>query len=546
MEEKDKNDAFIQALLEERDKLFQQNARLKSQLDSYAEVEAMKASYEKTINNKDIEIRSLKEQVERLLRQVWGKSSERFINEDPLQRRLDFDGLDLLPEEEELAKNAGQEIEEYKTKTVVVKIKEKPVRKVLPENLPRVEEHIYPENIDQENWVELEPVVTEILEHEPAKFYVRKIIRHVYAVKNKNMDVEKQVVTALMPMLPIAKSYVSSSLLAELVINKYVNHLPFHRQIQMFKQLGVSISSSTINDWFRESANLLRPLYYRLRELVLASDYIQVDETTIPIVHEEKHKTVKGYIWMVRAVIQNMVFFHYDQGSRAQKVVLGLLHNFQGALQTDGYEVYAMYENKKGVLPIGCWAHARRKFEEALKEDRVRAEYALTQIGMLYEVERRADQEKLSFEERAALRTRLSYPIMVAFEKWIVKEYPHVLPQGRIGKALKYTFKIYNKLSRYHLDGRYRIDNNLAENAIRPIALGRKNYLFCGNNSAAEDAAVMYSLLGCCKASEVNLRDWLVYVFDNIHNYDHDYSKDLAKLLPNNWKNKSKFLEIEK
>lgn len=137
MEEKDKNDAFIQALLEERDKLFQQNARLKSQLDSYAEVEAMKASYEKTINNKDIEIRSLKEQVERLLRQVWGKSSERFINEDPLQRRLDFDGLDLLPEEEVLAKNAGQEIEEYKTKTVVVKIKEKPVRKVLPENLPR-------------------------------------------------------------------------------------------------------------------------------------------------------------------------------------------------------------------------------------------------------------------------------------------------------------------------------------------------------------------------------------------------------------------------
>lgn len=143
MEEKDKNDAFIQALLEERDKLFQQNARLRSQLDGYAEVDAMKASYEKTINNKDIEIRSLKEQVERLLRQVWGKSSERFINEDPLQRRLDFDGLDLLPEEEDLAKNAGKEIEEYKTKTVVVKIKEKPVRKALPENPPRVEEHIY-------------------------------------------------------------------------------------------------------------------------------------------------------------------------------------------------------------------------------------------------------------------------------------------------------------------------------------------------------------------------------------------------------------------
>jgi hypothetical protein len=174
MEDKEKDRRIYTGSIGREDKLFQQNARLRSQLDGYAEVDAMKASYEKTINNKDIEIRSLKEQVERLLRQVWGKSSERFINEDPLQRRLDFDGLDLLPEEEELAKNAGQEIEEYKTKTVVVKIKEKPVRKVLPENLPRVEEHIYPENIDQENWVELEPVVTEILEHEPAKFYVRK------------------------------------------------------------------------------------------------------------------------------------------------------------------------------------------------------------------------------------------------------------------------------------------------------------------------------------------------------------------------------------
>ena len=187
-------------------------------------------------------------------------------------------------------------------------------------------------------------------------------------------------------------------------------------------------------------------------------------------------------------------------------------------------------------MPLGCWAHARRKFEEALKEDRVRAEYALEQIGMLYEVERMADDKNLSFEERAKMRSRLSYPLMCAFEKWILREYPAVLPKGRIGKALRYTYNIYHRLSRYHLDGRYRIDNNLAENAIRPVALGRKNYLFCGNHSAAEDAAVIYSLLGCCKAIDVNFRDWLVYVLDNIHSYDEDYSKDLAELLPKQWK----------
>ena len=171
-----------------------------------------------------------------------------------------------------------------------------------------------------------------------------------------------------------------------------------------------------------------------------------------------------------------------------------------------------------------------------MKEDQARASYALEQIGLLYDVERRADEEKLSYDERADLRSRLSYPIMVAFEKWLVNEYPKVLPKGRIGQAIKYTYGIYHKLTRYHLDGRLRIDNNLAENAVRGIALGRKNWLFCGNHEAAKNAAIMYSMLGCCKARGVNFRDWLVFFLNNVHNYDNDYSKDLAELLPHNFK----------
>ena len=190
-------------------------------------------------------------------------------------------------------------------------------------------------------------------------------------------------------------------------------------------------------------------------------------------------------------------------------------------------------------------AELRRKFEEALKEDKARASYALEQIGLLYDVERRADNENLSDEGRAELRSRLSYPIMVAFEKWIIGEYHKVLPKGRIGKALRYTYNIYHKLTRYHLDGKLKIDNakaclwhNLGENAIRPIALGRKNWLFCGNHDSAENAAIMYSMLGCCKAHEVNFRDWLVFFLNNIHKYDNDYAKDLAELLPHNFKPK--------
>lgn len=531
-------DSFIQALLAERDRLFQENSRLKSKLEDKTDVESLKSSYEETINHQQQKIISLEHQVAYLQRRVWGKSSERFIKEGPQQRRLDFDGLELLPEEKEEARLAEEEITHYKNRTAV-KEKSKPVRKPIPENIPRIEEHIYPENINIEECIELEPEITEVLEHKPEEFFVRRIIRHKYIARNKSVQTESIIVIPALPVLPLAKSYAGASLLAELMVNKYVNHLPFYRQIQMFKQLGVTLAPATINDWFSETADLLRPLYYRLREIVLSSNYIQVDESTLPIVKEEKLKTVKGYIWMVRAVMEDLVFFHYDHGSRAQKVVIPLLKDFQGALQTDGYEVYKMYEDKKGVLPLGCWAHARRKFEEALKEDKARAEYALAQIGMLYDVERRADEENLSFEGRSDLRCRLSYPIMVAFEKWLVNEYPKVLPRGRMGKAIKYTYEIYHRLTRYHLDGRYRIDNNLAENSIRPLALGRKNYLFCGNDDAAENAAVIYSLMGCCKAGEVNFREWLAHVLENIHDYDKDYSKDLAELLPHNRKSQS-------
>jgi transposase len=529
-------EVFLQQILEDRDALFRETSRLKSQLAGYESFESERASYQKLLGEKDETISKLKMQVEMLQRRIWGKSSERYINEDPLQRSLDFEGLDLLPEEKELATSAAEEIKQYKTIRILVKEKNHPVRKPLPENLPREECHIYPEHIDLENWTELEPEITEVLEHEPARCYVRRIIRHKYALKNKSMDVEKQVITAPMPILPIAKSYAGASILADITIDKYVYHLPFYRLIQMLRQQGIEISAATINDWFKAVADLMRPAWYRLMELVLSSDYIQSDETTVPVINKEKHKTVKGYIWMVRAVMLDLVFFYYDHGSRAQKVALHLFKDYQGVLQSDGYSVYDFYENKKGVLPIGCWAHCRRLYEEALKEDKARAEYALEQIGLLYDVERRADQEHRSYEERADLRSRWSYPIMVAFEKWMVKEYPKVLTKGRIGKAIRYTYRIYHKLTRYHLDGRLKMDNNLGENAIRPLAIGRKNWMFCGNHSAAENAAIMYSMFGCCKAQGVNYREWLIFFLNNIHKYDDDYSKDLADLLPHNFK----------
>lgn len=538
--EAQKQAEFINQLLAERDRLYQEASRLRDRLSDKTDVASLKADYEKKLSVKDEIILLQQAKIEALMRRIWGKSSEKFIHPDPLQRKIDFDGEDLLAEEKEAAEEAQKETDQYREKTIKVKVREKqtPVRQPLPEDLPRVEKHLYPEEAtaDKEVWTELAPEVTEVLEYKPGTFYVKRFIRHKYVLKDKSKEVVTPIVTASMPLLPIAKSYAGASLLTELMVNKYVNHLPFYRQIGIFKQQGLKIPQPTINDWFKETADLLRPLYFRLKELTLGSDYLQVDETTIPIVRNEKQKTIKGYIWMVRAVMEDLVFFHYDYGSRAQKVIIPLLKDFQGALQTDAYAVYDIYENKKGVLPLGCWAHARRKFFEAEKEDKARAEYALEQIGLLYDIEKRADEENLSYEERSDLRTRLSYPLMVRFEKWLLMEADKTLPKSRIGKAIRYTYNIYHKLTRYHLDGRYRIDNNLAENALRGIALGRENYLFCQTDQAAEDAAVFYSLLGCCKAKEVNFKKWMNYVLTHIHEYDNDYSKDLAELLPHNVK----------
>lgn len=533
---------IIEQLLLERDELYQQVSRMQNTgAEALKESQQKNRKYEAVLLEKDEVIKQLTDQLSWYRRKFWKPQSEKFIPQDPNQRRIDFEGLDVLPEEEASIKEAEKEIISYE-RNKPEKAKKHPVRLPLPDFLRREEETIEPEGID-ENWERIGEEVTEVLEHKPGELYVRRIVRPKYALKKSlqkvaginGEDLAETIKTATLPLMPLPRSNAGASLLAELLMGKYMYHMPFHRQLSFFKLTGMSIPASTVSNWFMGSCDLLRALYYRLREIALASDYIQVDESTVPVINNEKRRAVKAYLWMVRSVMKNLVFFHYDKGSRAQKVVVDLLRDYQGAVQADGYEAYTIYERKKGVLLLGCWAHARRKFTEALKEDKSGAEYALQQIGMLYKVEAMATDQKMDHQQTEALRKRLAYPILCAFEKWIVNYYPKVIPRGRMGKALSYTYALFHRLSRYHLDGRYQIDNNLAENAIRPLALGRKNYLFCNNHESAENAAIMYSLLGCCKASDVNPREWLCDVLTRIPRYNSDYSLDLADLLPHNW-----------
>lgn len=340
---------------------------------------------------------------------------------------------------------------------------------------------------------------------------------------------------APLPDSPIHKCMADTSLLTEIIIQKYLYHLPFHRQIARFGDLGVRISSSTVGDWFSQSCELLRPLYDHLRRRVLSTDYIQVDESTLPVIDNEKRRAVKGYLWVVRNPDNGEVFFHYDRGSRSEKTALTLLHGFNGAIQSDGYQVYKRFEALDGKLMLGCWAHARRKFDEALAENKKLATEALLQIQSLYAIEREADETGATPEQRRELRRTKAYPVLVTFEKWLYDNYTTLLPQSRTAKAISYTYSIFPKLSRYHLNGRYRIDNNLVENAIRPLAIGRKNYLFCGNSDAAIRAAMVYSLLGSCKAAGINPAEWLEDVLSKIYSYTKE-NRNLEELLPHSWK----------
>lgn len=570
---------FIQQILEERDRLYQENVNLKSELTSlrqqdenvsvlhssnlqtqsdYYEQRAQEAtsalsekeaiidqqenklrSQNKTIGDQQEQILYLKHQVDKLRRQIWGQKSEKYIPEDPQQRWLDFEGLDLLPEEKQLASGIADEIKIYKENRTQIRKKGKPARRPLPENLERIINKITPQEIIgyEDEYVEVEPETREVLVYNPGSCHVRVDVRRKFIPKDQTKKEECPFITAPLSLLPLAKSYADATLLAELMIGKFAYHLPFYRQAKMFRSLGIDLPESTIAGWREGVADLLRPTYYRLLELIMSTDYIQADETTVPVINNEKKKTIKGYLWMVRSPMTGLAAFYYDHGSRAQKVALRLFKDFQGFIQSDGYAVYDSFEAKKGICPIGCWAHARRKFDEAKLEDKARSEYALTQIGLLYDIERIADEQQLAYEERADLRARMSYPLMQTFEKWMLAEMPKVMPKGRIAKALSYTYNIYHKLTRYHLDGRLRIDNNEGENQIRDITLGRKNWLFCGTDSSAEDAAVIYSMMACCKAADVDFRQWLVFFLNNVHRYDNDLNMDLVELLPHSFKN---------
>ena len=458
----------------------------------------------------------LKQEIAQLKRMIFGSRSERHIGQDPSQLSL---GLDIA--EIEAPEVETEQISYSRQKTNEAN-KGAAVRLALPSHLHR-EEHVIEPLRELDGSKKIGEVITEVLEYTPGKFYVQKYIRPKY------LTPEKEIVIAELPSLPIPRGNAGPGLLAHLLISKFVDHLPFYRQVQQFRRQDISIAESTISGWFSSSCRLLEPLYDTLVKKVQASNYINADETPIPVQTKDKPgATHKGYHWVYYSPPEKLVCFDYRK-SRGREGPDEFLKHFSGTLQTDGYSAYDLYQDKAGINLLACMAHARRKFEQAKENDPVRAEHALGLFRKLYLVERKAREEGLSAEQRQELRQKESIPVLDELERWMKEQLPDVLPKSGVGKAISYTLGLWKRLSRYVENGAWEIDNNMVENSIRPVALGRKNYLFAGSHEAAQQAAMMYSFLGTCKINNVEPFTWLKNVLSRIQ--DHSIQK-LDEFLP--------------
>lgn len=490
-----------------------------------------KAVHDAALAEKQEQIDVLMQRLEQLERMLFGVKSERIAPVDPAEVSA--------PESE-------KETITYQRRKRPAK--PHPGRAKLPEHLPVRQVTIEPDE-DTTGMVRIGQDVTRKLEYIPGTLEIIEYIRPRYArpEKEQNDDLAA-IIQAAAPDQVLPKSIAGAGLLTQIIIAKYVDHLPLYRQQQMFlRDFDYEVSTSTLGDWFAGSCTLLDPLYVALVKQVLDTTYLQGDESRIGVLEkgddQKKDKSHRyptkarkahlGYMWVFRNPVVGGVLFAYRPG-RGANVLNETLANFKGKLQSDGYSAYtAFLKRHEGVQLVSCLAHIRRKFFDARKNDPENADLALRAFQYLYRIEEKCRERGVGPEVRQRMRRRYARPAYQALLDWVNKSLPDSLPKSGIGKALGYAANHLPRLRYYLEDGLIEIDNNQIENKIRPLALGRKNYLFAGSRKGAERAAMMYSFLSTCKEWDVNPREWLKDVLLRIN--DQPINR-IAELLPGEWK----------
>ena len=370
---------------------------------------------------------------------------------------------------------------------------------------------------------------------DPVRIFVNVNRRIVYMAPAKEPGTFKQLIAPLPPH-PIPKCKAAISVLVMLVIDKFLYHLPTYRQRLRFLQYGIDLKYNTLSNWINRIPEVLEPLYELLVKELIISCYMMMDETRYLVLDNSKKKGKKshlGFLWAMSNPIQGISAFTYQRG-RGTKDINYILSEFKGYLQTDGYGVYTKYGKQKTVMHLQCLAHARRYFSESRNNDLQRSDYALENFfGPLYEIERECKEKGLDFDQIGEKRQKESIPVLNNFKQWLQQELLQVTARTPIHKAITYTLNRFEGLVEYTSDGMLQIDNNFIERLIRPVAVGRKAYMFAGSHRGGERAAIIYSLLGTCKLQGVDPSVWLDDVLRRITNQPKE---KLIELLPQNWK----------
>ncbi len=476
------------------------------------------AERDAALTERDTEIAQLREYIRLLKSQRFGASSE----------RAHRDQLGLFNEAEALVAGGGEPEAEPAEVGVGAHTRTRRGRRPLPAWMPREEilhdlpeaEKVCPH--DGTRLVEIARERSEQLEFVPATARVLVHVRPKYGCPACKMGVH----IAPLPPQPIPKSLASPSLLAYVAVSKYADALPLYRQEQMLARLGIDLSRATLACWMVRAGELVQPLVNRMREEILESGFVQCDESRFQVLREPgKPAESLSYVWVQRGgpVDHPLILYEYDP-SRSAEVPKRLFEGFQGVLQTDGYEGYGAIGREPGIVHVGCWAHARRRFTDALKgagpsrrkgakrkPKHSQAEAGLRLLQKLYAVERRL--KDTTPEERLRVRQAESLPVVAALRAWLDRALEAVVPQSLTGKAVAYLDAQWPKLVRVFDYGFVPLDTNLVENAVRPFAVGRKNWLFAETVAGAEASAHLYSVVETAKANGIEPWAYLQHVF---------------------------------
>jgi len=453
------------------------------------------------------QISSLQEQLRLYIHKRFGQSSE----QAPANQLGLFNEGEVIIEENieiETSHSSGLEALNTEEENEEKRLRKRGGRKPLPDYLPRIEViHDLPEveKVCQHDGHTLERIgeeSSEQLDVVPAKIQVIKHIRYKYACPCCDQTIKQ----ASLPPQPIPKSQAAPGLLAHVAVSKYLDALPLYRQSDMWQRAGIIFDRTTLANWMIKTGELLTPLINLMQDRLLESPLIHCDETTVQVLKEpDKPVSSKSYMWVRVAGPpgQRIHLFDYDP-SRSSQVPKRLLEGYHGALMTDGYEGYRAVIEAQSITSAGCWAHARRKFDECIKgqpknakSKTGKAQQGLAYIQKLYQIEK--SLATYDEKEKHNARQTLSKPVINTMRQWLDKSLPQVPPQSLLGKALHYLNNQWPKLTVFLDYGIVPLDNNVAENAIRPFVLGRKNWLFSTSQAGAKSSAAIYSVIQTAK-----------------------------------------------